>query len=179
MPENSSALTERTHYTAATVAKARALYVVKGVSLSEISVRLDIPLGTLGNWSAKGAWTVDKEKRQERLEKAFTARAEDDNAAFLESVRTQAEELTEDTFGVAREAIARGVDGAKELQMSSGALRNFFEVYRVSAGIDRNGSGNTVNIGSIFCQMAPLAPLEKQAEPVSTDTTQQPKQLSQ
>ena len=175
MVAKNSPSTDRSVYTRTTIAKARALFVVKGMSITQISEKMDVPQGTLANWSAKGLWAAERDKRVESFQNTVFAHAEDENAAFLSSVKTQAEELTEDAFQVARNAVDR--DSAKELQMASGAIRNFVEVYRVGAGLDqRNGSGNTVNIGSIFCQMAPL---EKQAEPVSTDTAQQPKHLGQ
>lgn len=144
---------ERKYYPPATVAKARALYVVKGASLSEISAKLAVPMGTLSNWAAKAYWTADRDKRQQAIETTILARTEDSNVAFMTSVKTQAEELTEDSFQVARDAVASGQ--AKELQMASGAIRNFVDVYRTAAGMNDKNQGQTINIGQFFVNAPP------------------------
>jgi hypothetical protein len=157
----------RAFYPPATIAKARALYIGKGLSITDVADKLKIPSGTVGRWCTKGGWTVEREKRAEKLEQVALARADDSNAAFMQSVATQTEDLTEDSFQIARNAIDDG--DAKSLQMASGAIRNFVDVYRTATGMNEKNAGASVNIGQFFVNVSP--------PPAHVDVVETPLQL--
>jgi hypothetical protein len=90
---------------------------------------------------------------QERSEK----RADDEVNAFLDSLATQTEELSEDAMQMAREYVeSRGEFAAKNLQAASQSLKNFVDVYFRARGIDGKTTQNlTLNVQNIFASGKP------------------------
>jgi hypothetical protein len=148
----------RQHYSAAVIAKCKALYVVKGLSPKDVVQRTGVSLEALGNWTQRYGWTAEKRARLTRLEKNAVTRAEDSNAGFLESMGTQAEEIAEDAMQMSREyAVARDPFAAKNLQSATQSVKNMVDVYFKARGLDgKNGGNSVVNIGSVYVNNAPL-----------------------
>jgi len=156
---------KRTTYSPATIAKAKALYIVKGLGPTEICARTDVPGETLSNWIARGKWVSERKARQLRLERNAVARASDENAAFLESMATQAEELAEDGMQLAREHVQSGSEfAARNFQSATQGVKNVVDVYFKARGLDGKGNaGSVVNIGSVYVNQAPI---QREVKPV-------------
>jgi transposase len=154
----------RQHYSAATIAKCKALYVVKGLGRKEICERLGISGDALSNWTTRYNWTAERRARMTRLEKSADSRANDENAAFLESMATQAEELAEDGMQLAREHVTSSSEfAARNFQSTTQAVKNLVDVYFRARGIDSKTTGSaTVNVQALFVSSAPIAREEKQ-----------------
>lgn len=154
---------KRATYAPATIAKAKALYIVKGLGPTEICAQISVPGETLSNWIARGKWVSERKARQQRLERNAIARATDENAAFLESMSTQAEELAEDGMQMAREYVqSSGEFAARNFQSATQGVKNVVDVYFRARGIDGKNTGNmTLNVGSIFVQAQPAEREEK------------------
>jgi methyl-accepting chemotaxis protein len=121
---------KRTTYSPATIAKAKALYIVKGLGPTEICAQTAVPHETLSNWIARGKWVSERKARQLRLERNAVARATDENAAFLESMATQAEELAEDGMELARVHVKSASDfAARNFQSATQGVKNVVDVY--------------------------------------------------
>jgi len=146
------------------MAKAKALYVVKGLGPSEICKALDIPSDTMRNWTTRGQWVAERKARLARLEKNAVARATDENAAFLESMATQAEELAEDGMQLARDHVKSASDfAARNFQSATQGVKNVVDIYFKAKGLDgKNGGNSVVNIGSVYVNNAPL---QREAKP--------------
>jgi len=154
----------RQHYSAAVIAKCKALYVVKGLNPKDVSERTGVSCDALANWTSRYGWTAEKRARLSRLEKTAVTRAEDANAGFLESMGTQAEEIAEDAMQMSREyANARDPFAAKNLQSSTQSVKNMVDVFFKARGLDGKATGSTVNIGSVYVNNAPL---QRDAKPV-------------
>jgi hypothetical protein len=99
-----------------------------------------------------------------RLEKSADSRANDENAAFLESMATQAEELAEDGMQLAREHVTSSSEfAARNFQSTTQAVKNLVDVYFRARGIDSKTTGSaTVNVQALFVSSAPIAREEKQ-----------------
>lgn len=138
------------YHSATTIAKARTLYIVKGLSTSQVSDKLDVPFGTVCGWINKGAWTAEREKRLNKLEIAATARADDDHAAFLASVSSEVEELTHDSLEVSRQAIAGGLKTTRELQQASQSAKNFLDMYMRANKLDRSAAEVNIKADLVF-----------------------------
>jgi hypothetical protein len=93
-----------------------------------------------------------------RLEKSTVARAENQDAAFLESMATQAEELAEDGMQLARTHVNSSDDyAARNFQSATQGVKNVVDVYFKARGLDgKNGGNAVVNIGSVYVNNAPL-----------------------
>ncbi len=122
------------------LAKAKALYVVKGVERQEIAKRFNVPPATVSTWINRGGWVAEKEKRLENIEKATFARANDQDEGFLASMASQSEELAEDSMQMARDAITEGLGATRELQQASQSVKNFVDVYFKARKLDRSSS---------------------------------------
>ena len=59
---------ERTYHAVSTIAKARTMYVVKGVKRQEIADKLKVPACTVSTWINRGGWIDERNKRLERIE---------------------------------------------------------------------------------------------------------------
>jgi hypothetical protein len=138
------------YHSATTIAKARTLYIVKGLTTSQLSDKLDVPFGTVCGWINKGAWTAEREKRLNKLEIAATARADDDHAAFLASVSSEVEELTHDSLEVSRQAIAGGLKTTRELQQASQSAKNFLDMYMRANKLDRASAEVNIKADLVF-----------------------------
>jgi transposase-like protein len=154
---------KRTTYSLATIAKAKALYLVKGLGPTEICERLNVPPDTLRNWTQRGNWTAERKARIIRLEQAALTRAHDENSAFLESMATQAEELAEDGMQLAREHVTSSSEfAARNFQSASQGIKNMVDVYFRARGIDAKNTGSaTINVQALFVSSAPIAREEK------------------
>lgn len=146
------------------MAKAKALYIVKGLGPSEICKALDIPSDTMRNWTTRGQWVAERKARLARLEKNALARATDENAAFLESMASQAEDLAESGMEMARKHVASADDyAARNFQSATQGVKNVVDVYFKARGIDGKTTGSTLNIGSVYVNNVPL---ERELKPV-------------
>lgn len=154
---------KRTFYSSAQIAQAKALYVVKGLMPNEICSKLKVPTDTLSNWIARYHWVKERKARLTRLENTFLARANDENAAFLESMATQAEELAEDGMQLAREHVTSSSEfAARNFQSASQGVKNMVDVYFRARGIDAKNTGSaTINVQALFVSSAPIAREEK------------------
>jgi len=155
----------RQHYSAAVIAKCKALYVVKGLNPKDVAERTGVTLDALGNWTTRYGWSAEKRARQARLEKNSVARAESQDVAFLESMATQAEELAEDGMQLAREHVQSGSEfAARNFQSATQGVKNVVDVYFKARGLDGKGNaGSVVNIGSVYVNQAPI---QREVKPV-------------
>jgi hypothetical protein len=82
----------------------------------------------------------------------------DENAAFLESMATQAEELAEDGMQLAREHVTSSSEfAARNFQSASQGVKNMVDVYFRARGIDAKNTGNaTINVQALFVFKHPL-----------------------
>lgn len=169
MVAQSLATTESKFHSPALIARARSLYIVKGLSLSEIATKLDVPMGTVGNWSCRNGWMAERIKRQERLERELEARAEGEDEAFLRSIASQTEELTEDSLQVAREAVGEGLAGTRELQQASQSVKNFVDIYFKARRLDRQQVDVNVRADLVF-RLPTEEPKNVTPEPPASET---------
>ena len=164
-------------------AQAKALYTIKGLSGPQIALKLGVPTGTIQSLIRRGAWSADRQRRMQLYERTVLSRAEDANAAFLESMATQSEELAEDGMQMAREVVHRRDDfAAKDFASATQGVKNLVEIFRKVRGIDGSSGGAGVTIGAMFinAQSAPQRPLknadsaaQEQAIDVSTQPIQE------
>jgi len=145
------------HHSQATIARAKALYVVKGIGQTEVATRLNVSSGTVANWVYKYGWVAEREKRVRRLEEMAVKRADDEVNAFMDSLAWQTEDLSEGALEMAREYVdSRGDFAAKNLQAASQSLKNFVDVYFRARGIDGKNTQNvTLNVQNIFASGKP------------------------
>jgi hypothetical protein len=155
------------HHSAATIAKCKALYVVKGLGRKEICERMNVSEDAFSNWTSRYGWTEEKRQRATRLEKTALARATDENASFLESMATQAEELAEDGMQMAREHVQSSSEfAARNFQSATQGVKNVVDVYFRARGIA------VFNIQSVFVRAEPAEREEKRV--VDLDKVEHP-----
>lgn len=150
-------LTGVKHHSQATIARAKALYVTKGIPPLEVATRMGISSSTLFTWINRYKWVEERERRARRIEERAEKRADDEVNAFLDSLATQTEELSEDAMQLAREYVeSRGEFAAKNLQAASQSLKNFVDVYFRARGIDGKNTVNvSLNVANIFASGKP------------------------
>jgi predicted DNA-binding protein YlxM (UPF0122 family) len=139
-----------TYHSAATIAKAKSLYIVKGWSASQIAAKFDIPSGSVSNWVFKGGWVAERERRLAKFEESQIASATDEHASFLASVSSEVEELTHDSLEVSRQAIAGGLKTTRELQQASQSAKNFLDMYMRANKLDRASAEVNIKADLVF-----------------------------
>jgi hypothetical protein len=154
---------KRQSYGPAVIAKCKALYVIKGLGPTEIAARTGVVSDSLSNWIMRGKWTLERKQRLTKLENVALARANDQDASFLESMATQAEELAEDGMQLAREHVTSSSEfAARNFQSASQGVKNMVDVYFRARGIDSKNTGSaTINVQALFVSQAPIAREEK------------------
>jgi hypothetical protein len=137
----------RKQYPAVVVAKAKALYVLKGMQPRDIALKLQVEPKTVSNWAAKYGWLKLRNSRLDQLEKAAEQTELSSDEEFASSIAAQTEDLAEDTFDLARKALT--AEDAKALAATSQAAVNFVKLYRQARGLDAAKS-QTLNITAVF-----------------------------
>jgi len=146
------------------MAKCKALYVVKGMGPTDISKETGVANQTVRHWISKGQWMSEQKARLTRLENVAVARATDQNAAFLESMAAQSEDLAESGMEMARKHVASADDyAARNFQSATQGIKNVVDVYFRARGIDGKTTGSTLNIGSVYVNNVPI---ERALKPV-------------
>ena len=161
----------------ALLVQAKALYVVKGAPVKEISAKLGIDARKLSNYVVRFGWAKEREHRYKRLEAQALAHAQDANAAFLESMALQSEELAEDGMQMARETVLRRDEfAAKDFASATQGVKNVVEIFRKVRGIDNGTTGAGVTIGAIYlnAQPAKVSPLKDAGEQSVLDVSAKP-----
>jgi hypothetical protein len=143
----------------ALVVQAKALYVVKGMAVKLISDQLSIDSRKLSNLVVRLGWKKERDRRFTRYEALALSTAQDANAAFLESMALQSEELAEDGMQMAREVVTRRDEyAAKDFASATQGVKNLVEVFRKVRGIDGGTTGAGMTIGAIYLNAQPAAP---------------------
>jgi predicted DNA-binding protein YlxM (UPF0122 family) len=140
MPVTTISAPDRTFHGRAIISKARTLYVVKGIDRSEIAEKLGVLPDTVSNWIFKGGWKAERDRRLQKFEESALAHAQDEHSAFLASVSSQVEELTEDSLEVSRQAVKGGIKNTRELQQASQSAKNYLEMYFKANKLDRGSA---------------------------------------
>lgn len=143
----------RKRFPSALVAQARTLYVVKGLGPKEVGEKLGLKRDQISQLAIRYGWGDERAKRLKRLENSLLARAEDEHNAFMVSMSSQAEELAEDSMGIARDSISRGIMATRELQQASQSAKNFVDIYFKVNRLDANSAGTQINVGSLYCNI--------------------------
>lgn len=171
---------ESTWHSASTIAKVKALYVVKGVNRNTIADQFKLPVATIATWITRGGWVAERERRLNRLEESSFARANDQDEAFLSSMALQSEELAESGMQVARDAVEEGLSGTRELQQASQSVKNFVDIYFKARKLDRASADISIRADLVFrlpteepknvtpLESSPLASAEPPALPNAT-----------
>lgn len=141
--------------------RAKVLYVA-GKTYAEIARETGIPREYIRGHACHNGWSLLRqtpEARQKALE-AVTAELKEWN----ETVATETQSLTVDSFPVVRSAIERG--SARDLKDSAMGVKTLYEIARLSSGMEdknRTDSPNTPNVNLFFFN----EPLVKRiAEPI-------------
>lgn len=173
----SDKIKKRQKFPTSVLAQIRTLYVVKGLGPTEIAPRFNLVPTQISQMAIRYGWQEERQKRAKRLENQLATRAQDEHAAFMASMASQAEELAEDSLAVARDAVGAGLGATRELQQSSQSAKNFVDIYFKVNRLDANQGGSQVNIGNFFCniQSADTAPAQRSEkvvtpEPVEAET---------
>jgi hypothetical protein len=162
--------------------QARALYVLKGMPRSEIAAKLNLPPDTVSRLVSRHGWAKELKARLARFESQQLANANDANAAFLESMALQSEELAEDGMQMAREFVQRRDDyAAKDFASATQGVKNLVEIFRKVRGIDGAGQSAGVAIGAVYINAQPARPTKSaEQEPidVSAEAIQQTEKIT-
>ena len=157
--------------------QAKALYVVKGLPIKETAERLGISRDKLARYVSRKGWVKERQRRLHRFENLVLTGAEDANAAFLESMALQSEELAEDGMQMARETVLRRDEfAAKDFASATQGVKNVVEIFRKVRGIDNGTTGAGVTIGAIYlnAQPAKVSPLKDAGEQSVLDVSAKP-----
>lgn len=156
-------LQKGTHFPLSLVVQAKALYVVKGMNPKDIGEKLGVDPRKISNFASRNGWTKERARKLTRLENLAVASAQDANAAFLESMALQSEELAEDGMQMARETVTRRDEyAAKDFASTTQGVKNLVEIFRKVRGLDGQSASGGVTIGALYlnAQPAPQRPLK-------------------
>ncbi len=131
----------------------RSFYLIQGLKPVQIAPLVGLSAPQVSQLAIREGWSKQRRpKAKERLLKAQNkqdAHAEEQISQIHEAIAIRTEELAVKTADRCADILSRtmedGVTPAiddKALQMSSGALRNFVQVARMSRGMDSRGPAN-------------------------------------
>jgi len=126
----------------------RSFYVIQGLKPSQIAPMVGLSPAQITQLAIRKGWSSERvAKRKERSRKAEQAqdtRAKAEVSQIHEAIAMRTEELAVKTADRCADILGNvaGIDD-KALQMSSGALRNFVQVARMSRGMDSRGPQNS------------------------------------
>jgi hypothetical protein len=160
----------------------RSFYLLQGLKPSQIAPMVGLSAQQVANLAIREGWSKERTKRKaEKESKALErqdARAGEEIERIHQAIAIRGEELSVKTLDHCADLLSESVIDAKNLQMASGAARNFVQIARMSRGLDRTASGsqsqpqgNSVNL--IFVGALERAtPKElKQADAVNVSAT--------
>ncbi len=130
----------------------RSFYVLQGLSPSQIAPLVSLAPKTISQLAHREGWkreqTAKRGKLIEKTQKLQDTHANFEAEAIQKAIAIRTEELAVKTADRCADILgnADGIDD-KALQMSSGALRNFVQVARMSRGMDSRGPQNAPGNG--------------------------------
>jgi len=120
-------------------AKARTLYLVRGMPPSAVAAELGVQPKAISDLASRRGWCKVRREVWQESDKASQAALSADVSRVMQGIALESEELTVGSLQLARESIE--AKDAKSLSMSSSAIRNLVEVSRRIRGLDQQQTG--------------------------------------
>lgn len=144
-----SPLTTEKHYDPRVKARALQLYLTTDLTLTDISIDLQVPEKVLSAWARKDMWL----KRREDLEQEFMLRAENSYRRFMAEKRTKVAERHERIAGQLEQAIEDTIkQRTEDGEVNETTLKRLAEALSSATGV----SARAVGIGMASSNLAKI-----------------------
>lgn len=150
------------YYPADMRAKAKSLYLVKGLQPRDIATQLGVEPATISQWAFKLGWAQLRQRRLVELEKAAEGKTLAEGDEFMEIVAVESEEIALAGFQKARESTQSDSEtAAKDFASWTSGVKNLVGMYRTAKGLDTQAGTAQITFNAFY---SPTAPKEKQAD---------------
>lgn len=148
-------------YPASVKARAKSLYLVKGLPPRDIADELGIPVGAIHDWSSRCGWTKTRAAKLLQLDGKLDSVIPGTDE-FMDVVAVESEDIALAGFQKARESTQSDSEfAAKDFASWTSGVKNLVGMYRTAKGLDTQAGTAQITFNAFY---SPTAPKEKQAD---------------